>query len=676
MIRYTASLLLAICAALLLPHASRAEDDMVKLRRQTIEFEWASEKSEAAHAERWAPELMGDGTWPDIDYTDQSRGFWKTTAHLKRTLAIAAAYSEQKAAGKTDAVLEMAALSAAHYWISHDFQNPNWWQNEIGTPRDIAAILLLLKDDIPPADITAGLKIASRATISRTGQNLVWQAGIVFQRALVENNLALARQARDVILNELKVTTDEGLQPDNSFHQHGPQQQMGNYGLSFATDLVTWASIWRGTNLAFPGDKLALLRDFLLQGEAVVTANGAMDISACDRQLFVNAAKGKGRNVLALLAKSPGIDPAHDHEFQSAAVHDSLPAGAGPAANKNFFRSDYMVHRRPGFYASVKLSSNRVIGEELVNAENLRSRYLADGATFLYQTGAEYTDIFPVWDWRRIPGVTCVTTGTTLAPEGKMPIDFAGGVSDAVYGVEGLDYHRDGVSGRKGWFFLDEGVVCLGAGIYGPMALGQPVRTSVEQRLSQGPTVTSTGPMSPGIHECKAITWILNGTEGYLFAHPQDVWAGTQPQHGAWKNVFASGPAPGITRDVFSIWIDHDPQSPNYAYTIIPAATAGLLQKYGTNTPAKILSNTTQVQAVRDASVTQILFYQSASLNTSDFSITASGPCAVIISPQGTYVADPTQKQPSVTLTISGKALTVKLPAGPLAGSSVRIPEN
>jgi chondroitin AC lyase len=533
-------------------------------------------------------------------------------------------------------------------------------------------------DDISAPDKQAALRIAARAAISMTGQNRVWKSGIVFRRALVEGNLDLARQARDAILGELKVTTAEGLQIDDSFHQHGPQQQMGNYGLGFAGDMAAWGLIWRGTTLAIPEEKLALLRGYILNGEALVTANGMMDISACGRQLFVGSAGAKGRGVLRLLAAMEQVDPGTALRYRAAAVQDSQPVGSGlptlPGAvmNKDFFRSDYMVHRRPAFYASVKLCSLRVIGGELVNAENISGRYLADGALFLYQTGREYADIFPVWDWRRVPGVTCVTTGTTLRPAGLMATDFAGGVSDGTYGAAGLDCHRDGVSARKACFFLDNAVVCLGAGITGTTG---SIRTSIDQRLAEGTPATSRGPMTPGVNQCKAVSWVLNGAQGYLFPHPQDVFAGTQAQTGTWKNVYAAGSPAQITKDIFSIWINHDPGNGAYGYTMIPAANVAKLQAFVTHPPAEIVSNTREVQAVRDnaAGVTEILFYKPAALNAGNLSISADHPCAILIRNGLIDLADPTQKAPSVTLTINGKRTSVPLPQGEKAGSAVRV---
>jgi chondroitin AC lyase len=669
---------LALLVALLgRPAVSRADDDLVTLKRQARLYGGASldpDRPLVTAPRLWAAKLKKNGSWDDLNYKDQTRNMWKTSIHLQRTLAMATLFAHERDAGRADPKLAAATLLAAHYWISHDFQNPNWWQNKIGVPGDLSTILLMMQDEMSAADMSAGLKIVGRATLSMTGQNRVWMAGIVFRRALLEGDAALARQARETILDELKVTPLEGLQADWSFHQHGPQQQMGNYGLAFASDLVAWANIWQGTAMAMPEEKMALLRGFLLRGEAVVTVNGAMDISACGRQLIANSPKAKARRVLDLLDSMAKVDTHRSKRYQTAMVQISQPVGSGlPAApgavmNRNFFRSDTMVHRRPGFYASVKLCSRRVIGEEEVNAENLDGRYLADGATFLYQTSQEYSNIFPVWDWRRVPGITCMTTGTTLAPAGRMDTDFAGGVSDGKYGAAGLDYHRDGVTARKGWFFLDDEVVCLGAGI-----TGSAVRTSIDQRLSAGGTLTSEGPLSPGVRLCKGLTWVLHGSTGYLFAQPCNVWAGTQDQTGSWKNVYASGPAARITKPVFSIWLDGTDQPGSYVYTLIPAATAEKLQACVANPGIEVLSNTPQIQAVRDhvAGVTDVLFYDAGEMKSGGLSISADSPCAVILRGGAVYVADPTQKEPVVTLTINGKALSVTLPQGQLAGSTL-----
>ena len=56
--------------------------------------------------------------------------------------------------------------------------------------------------------------------------------------------------------------------------------------------------------------------------------------------------------------------------------------------------------------ASLKMSSQRVVGAESLNGDNVSGYYGGDGALFIYRDWEPYRHIFPLWDWRRLPGVT------------------------------------------------------------------------------------------------------------------------------------------------------------------------------------------------------------------------------------------------------------------------------
>jgi chondroitin AC lyase len=285
-----------------------------------------------------------------------------------------------------DAALGKTIHTALGHWLEHDYLNPNWWHNQIGVPRNIGFTLLLLEPELTPEELQAGLKILERSTIKMTGQNRVWLAGNVLMRALLQNDADLARQARDVINSEFVVSADEGLQVDHSFHQHGPQLQLGNYGLAFANDGVTWLQNLRGTALALDEDKVRLLRDYLLQGLSPVVWRARMDISSCARQLTPHSPTAKARSVARLLTAMQTSDPDH-----AAAYHEALRVQMIEDGEKNpltgnrlFWRSDYLVDRRADYCASVKMSSARTIGSEVVNEENLSGRHLGDGALYVY----------------------------------------------------------------------------------------------------------------------------------------------------------------------------------------------------------------------------------------------------------------------------------------------------
>src|SRR6185295_11065057 len=114
--------------------------------------------------------------------------------------------------------------------------------------------------------------------------------------------------------------------------------------------------------------------------------------------------------------------------------------------------------------------------------------HLADGATLFYQSGREYDDIFPVWNWRQIPGVTCAQGDESLrwpARKDRSPMtDFVGAASDGSHAVAGMDFSQRGVRAHKAWVFVDNVIVCLGAGISSSEAA--PVVTTINQCLLHG----------------------------------------------------------------------------------------------------------------------------------------------------------------------------------------------
>ena len=133
--------------------------------------------------------------------------------------------------------------------------------------------------------------------------------------------------------------------------------------------------------------------------------------------------------------------------------------------HKHFDDSDYTVHRSKDWMGTVKMSSNRVIGTELVNEDNLKGYYLGDGATYFYVRGDEYLDVFPFWDWRKIPGVTSYEDVAPIPMAKGMKTNnktsLVGGLSDGQRGMTVMELNRDGLKAYKSYLFADDFVVCL-----------------------------------------------------------------------------------------------------------------------------------------------------------------------------------------------------------------------
>ena len=635
---------------------------------------------------RYMGTLREDGSWPDVDYANTDRGGWATYAHLGRTLALAKAYKKPGHALAGAADLRAAVEKALAHWVDEDYRNRNWWYPQIGVPMAMAPILVLMDDDLPSDLKDRAIRdILSRSKMGMTGQNKVWLAGIAFLKGLLQNDTDLMGRAREQIVEELRITTAEGVQPDYSFHQHGPQLQWGNYGAGFSGNMIQWASVFHGTTYAFDPPRLRILGDYLAQGTAWSLWQGRMDISGCGRQIFRDSQRGKGSSALHQLELMTQIDPKRADTYRDMIASNRLGAQNAFVGHKHFWRSDLTVHRRPTWYASVKMSSTRVIGAETCNSENMLGLHLGDGVTYFRRTGAEYEDLYPVWDWQRLPGTTCVQSDRSLVPNSKVcrgRSDFVGGVTDGQRGLAAMEYIRDDLRARKAWFFLEEGIMCLGAGIDDDGS--DPVLTSINQSVLNGPVTLSTGrQMSVGESLTDRLTWVHHDGMGYAFLTPTSVTVRGRTQKGDWHRVHHRETRTAVERAVFSLWIDHGagPHDARYAYAVYPDVTAGEMSALADAPPFEILRQTPSILAIssQDGETIQAAFFEADRLSCgADTAIAVDAPCLILWDRRASrlYVADPTHRREAIHIRIAGrtpKEIAVDLPDGGYAGRTVSV---
>ena len=636
------------------------------------------------------------GAWANIPYQSKQRGSWEPALHLSYLQTMAKAWQKPGSDFYNNPKLLAKIHLALNYWLDNDFQCPNWWYPEIGVPMQLAPVLILMEEQLSPEQMAKGIKILDRAKIGMTGQNKVWQSGNVLLKSLLLRDDATIRKAAQSIQEEMKVSLGEGIQPDGSFHQHGPQIQFGNYGLSFVNDMIKWIRLLRNTPFFFDESKMSILRDYLLEGQQWITWKNQMDISACGRQLFVNAQTGKARNLAGAFSQMEKLDPAYAATYQKAGNYETLKG------NRHFWRSDFQVQRTPDYYFSVKMCSERVIGAESCNSENIRGYYLGDGATYLYQTGMEYENIFPYWDWKKIPGTTTHQDDKELpvltASGYRIASNFVGGVSDGKTGIAVMDYNRDGITDKKAWFIFNNQIVCLGAGI--TSSTGIPVTTSVNQSFLKGAVLakTKTEKSVPAeSSETMTPKWILHDQAGYYFPDGGNLKLETKTVTGSWNRVASMYKDEPVQSGIFKLWFEHgtNPSGKTYAYSIIPQATKAQMQQLETKPSFRIVKNETTIQAVlsSDQQWGGIVFYQAGKSEIFG-GIETDQPGVLMVRREkdglSVSVSDPTQKLDQIQLTLKGNYQTahpsvkvtreqnnsmlwIRLPKGDEAGKTVAI---
>lgn len=633
--------------------------------------------------------LDKNGSWASIDYTDSRRGNWTVKEHLEYVQIIARAYQTKGSPFYQKKSVSKKIHLALNYWLQNDFLSTNWWDQHIGVPEALAPTLFLMEKELSADQMQEALVLMRRADIKMTGQNKVWLSGNVIFRSLLtrdKDSIALASKS---IQEELAMTSGEGIQSDWSYHQHGAQLQFGNYGMSYIEDMMRWYTILNKTPFSFQESKKEILRNYVLKGQQWVTWMNRYDISASGRQLFQDEQLKKSKKLADIFQKMTVLDPEYKSDFSKALDYKNLNG------NKHFWESDFQVQRTNDYYFSVKMCSNRVLGSESVNQENILGYYMGDGVTFLYQNTKDYDNIAPFLDWKKLPGTT------TIQDDKPLPVltawgyhnksDFVGGVSDSINGIAVMDYNRDGLTGKKSWFMFEDKIVCLGTDINSDTSF--PVTTAIDQTFLNGDIIVSQKNKIQKSNQTKSldkIDWVLHNNKGYLFPQKGSAKIETKMMEASWNNVAKRYRPIILTNEIFRLWLKHGitPKNSDYQYILVPNTNQETMEQLQKEHPFEIVNGKSYQSVVsKKETIAGIVFYEAT--NTAVFGgVSANQSCVLMLKKQNNTLkvslSDPTQKLKTITLTFNKKykgtnvnfennqsVLKVDLPTGSQAGKTV-----
>lgn len=673
------------------------------------EAEWEKVESVSALSAEVAAllsALQADGSWADIPYGSTAQTSWAPISHLDRLKKLALAYTLSTSSYAGSSELRAKIGAALSCWHSKDPRSTNWFMQQIGCPQRVGVILILMRAGAAPlpdgleSKMTQRMKdVGGRPDQSGspgTGANKIdiathW----IYRACLTKDTADLAFGAQQVYYPIELTTAAEGLQHDLSIMQHGPQLYTGGYGSSFAGSVVSIAVYLRGTPYAMSGEKLELLTRFIRESYMRIIRGKYFLYNVLGRGLARPNALNQA-SLVGLFGKAKFLDPANAALYDSAVMRltEARHGGYGLARqHTHFFRADYTLYTSPEYTFDVRMVSNRTCRNENGNGENLKGYFLADGATAIAVDGDEYVDIFPAWDWTKIPGVTAPQKTAIPQPAqwGTYGSSvFAGGVTDSVYGASAYALNDQSYSintaAKKAWFFLGKEIVCLGAGIQSSAA--EPVSTTVNQCLLKGAVTasfggTETAPPAGGSYAYSSAGWIHHNKVGYIFPQGGSLKLETKNQSGDWSAINAAYSG-SVTKSVFMLRIAHGakPSGGSYAYVVLPNVEVGGVRSYGMSS-VEILANTDSVQAVRHKALdmVQAVFYRAATLAADGLTLHADKACAVMLKSAAAasvkvHVADPSQSAATLTLRFSSaalpneKELECALPLPPYRGAS------
>ena len=639
---------------------------------------YTNNQIDEASVKKYIGGMSQDGSWADIDYADTSRTKWKPLAHLERLKAMAVVYRTLGYKLYNVESLRDKIMLGLNYFYERKPVSLNWWYMDIGAPQVYMVSLILLKDKISRNDLlhySAYLKDAT-TNVNHRGKNRSWVSEITIFKGCIENNFQLVSAGFLSMASTLAIESKqdgEGIKIDNSFHQHHAQLYSGGYGMSIMGDFANYMLLSYKTKFAevFPVEKRKILTDVLLKGHQLLGYRNAIDFGAVGRN--ITRPNGTGNISEDVLSKMMIADKEKVESYEIWKNHLSgAPFAKEYSGNNYFWKSDIMTQHGTDYYLSAKIISKRTLGTESLNGENLKGYNLPLGATNIYTSGNEYRNIFPVWDWTRIPGTTAEMNQATTALNGYLygSNNFGGGVSNGKEGAIAFEYNYNNIQAKKAYFFIDDIMFCLGTGINAIKS--NPVVTSVNQCFVSGDvTINNGGKIGLfGVNKQSFtdLKWVYHDGVGYVFPVGGNITIQKMLQSGSWKSINKSESGDVISHNVFSLWFNHGdkPTNNSYQYMVVPGKSLVDFKKYTDRHEFKVIRNDSVIQAVRN--VTQqacgIVFYQSGTVDMGDgLKITADRQVLVLMTKKpGGYalsVSDPVYNQQGVTLTLNKKLIGV-----------------
>jgi chondroitin AC lyase len=646
-----------------------------------------------------AKNIQADGSWNDINYKDGVHVQW--TWHSQRLKQMAIAFNSPQHKRYHDANLLKAIVKGFDFIYNKKYISWNWYDTDIAAPSNYMVALILLKNKIPDDQLLKYATYLKDATDNKAhqGQNRISVSIITVYKGCIENNYALIAGGFTSIASTLVVESKqgaEGIKVDDSFHQHRPQLYSGGYGMAFVKSIARLMALTANTTFAavFSPEKRRLFSGLMLNGHQLFGYRNTIDFGTIGRGISRPNSMNNVDN--GTLSTMMAVDPAHAADYK--AWRDHLNSGPYPSkyqGNKYFWKSDIMTHHGADYYLSAKVISTRTAGTEMLNGENAKGFNLPLGATNIATTGKEYYNIFPVWDWTKVPGTTSVNneSSTLLSWYQYGSNVFSGGVSNGKNGLIAYEHSYNGVQAKKAYFFMDNAMLCLGAGIN---ALGvQSVQTTINQCFLNGDVTVNAGSIInklTGDSQAFAdLKWIYHDGVGYIFPGKANITVRKAVQQGTWKSLNVTGSDTVVKLPVFSAWLNHGtgPTNQQYAYIVMPAKSLETFKAEAAIQKFVINQNTPDVQAVSYKNYYGIVFYEPGTVTLTDgLSITCNSKATVMIErkPQGytISVADPIHRQEKIKLVINkkvtgkytqplgkGTAINFTLPTGDYMGSTL-----
>ena len=402
-------------------------------------------------------------------------------------------------------------------------ENGNWWQWELGIPKHLNDIMVLLYDDVPYEKRMKYLKasqyfqpfaeysgVSPSASYSTspdkrvsTGGNRIDTSIISFLRGvLMEDKVQVMDGAKAVADVGEYVTTRDGFYKDGSFIQHGNVAYNGTYASVLFDGLGSVLWLATGTQFEVKDERIDNVYESILNGYKYLFINGGVNDSVSGRATSRDNSSdiSRGKDLLTSLSLlSIGAGKEYQDEIKSLIktvalennsynTIDKISNKIAKAIIRDIINDDSIktlkvegtkvygamdravsINEKGGKFV-LSMHSSRIANYETMNNENVKGWYIGDGMTYVYGTDSTtFTEYWPTVDRYHLPGVT-----NSLRERGDKSGERRGQTTskawvggscngkEAFVGMDMISWNK-ATEMRKSYFMTDDGAILIAA---------------------------------------------------------------------------------------------------------------------------------------------------------------------------------------------------------------------
>ena len=474
---------------------------------------------------------------------------------------------------------------------------------------------------------------------SYTSANMIDMTFSIILASALQRDGERLQNAVDILSKNVfdYVTSGDGIYKDGSYIMHESIPYTTGYGGSLLDMLSVIMYVVAGSEYSFSDTLINRQVDWIFDAFEPVLFRGAAMSAVSGRIIWSNpnesfrsiciitgmarisqyAPEERAKEIKALLKyylaentyayETSGLISTADFLLEIER-DESIPGNADPVSAKVFPHMARVTTHRGDFASMLSMCSPKIARYEgfvwsSSNLENCNAWYTGAGMLYVYadSTGQFDSAYHHYANHYRLPGTTVDTRPRKLENNKSTfnQSDFVGGAQMDEYAMAAFQYdNKNGdfasdLVAKKAYFFFDNEYVMLGADINSTRDKG--VITTVENQKMVG----ARGKLYLNDDEKNVTVDKDTKMEGVKYAYIKKYGAIVFPEkQDVTVRVFSQSGAPKFSE----IFFDHGtkPKDETYSYIILPLASREGGKAYYENPDVEILSNTKQIQAVRE----------------------------------------------------------------------------